>query len=64
MNGPLSVSDFVVVDVAVASGGQSAQTFNQGLIVGPSTVIPSYGANPLAPSIHFTRGDDRRRFRR
>ena len=44
--GPLSVSDFVVVDVSVSAPAQAALQFNQGLIVGPSTVIPSYGANP------------------
>lgn len=38
---PLPVSDIVQVNVSVASGAIPAQPFNQGLIVGPSAVIPS-----------------------
>jgi len=41
----LPLSDIVVVDVSVANGSVAPRPFNQGLIVGSSTVIPSYGAN-------------------
>jgi len=43
---PLSLSDIVDISVTVAPSAVTANSFNQGLIVGPSTVIPSYGANP------------------
>ena len=42
----LPIQDIVQVNVSVASGGVAAQTFNQGLIIGNSTVIPTSGANP------------------
>lgn len=42
----LPISDIIDVTVSVASGAIAARQFNQGLIVGPSAVIPSYGANP------------------
>lgn len=41
----LPVSDIIVVNVSVASGAIAPRPFNQGLIVGSSAVIPSYGAN-------------------
>lgn len=41
----LPVSDIIVVNVSVASGSIAPRPFNQGLIVGSSAVIPSYGAN-------------------
>lgn len=43
---PLPVSDIVTVNVSVAAPAVAPRSFNQGLIVGPSTHIPSYGANP------------------
>lgn len=42
----LPVSDVVVVNVSVASGAVAPRPFNQGLLVGSSPVIPTYGANP------------------
>lgn len=42
---PLSLSDIVDITVTVAPSAASANSFNQGLFIGPSTVIPSYGAN-------------------
>lgn len=42
---PLSLSDIVDISVTVAPTAASANPFNQGLFIGPSTVIPSYGAN-------------------
>jgi hypothetical protein len=42
----LPVSDIIDVTVSVASGAIAPRVFNQGLIVGPSPRIPSYGANP------------------
>jgi hypothetical protein len=62
MVGPLAVSNIIQVNVTAAPAAIAPQAFNQGLIVGPSAVIPSYGANPrirqyssLAgmPSDHF-----------
>jgi hypothetical protein len=41
----LPISDIIVVNVSVASGAIAPRPFNQGLIVGSSAVIPSYGAN-------------------
>ena len=43
---PLSLSDLVDISVTVAPAAATASSFNQGLFIGPSTVIPSYGANP------------------
>lgn len=42
---PLPISDVIEVNVAVTGGFVAPLPFNQGLIVGPSAVIPSYGAN-------------------
>lgn len=42
---PLPLSNIVTVNVSVAAASVAAKTFNVGLIVGSSTVIPSYGAN-------------------
>lgn len=42
---PLSLSDIVDITVTVAPAAVTANTFNQGLFIGPSTAIPSYGAN-------------------
>lgn len=42
----LPVSDIITVSVVAPTGAVAARQFNQGLIVGNSTVIPSYGANP------------------
>jgi hypothetical protein len=44
--GPLPISDFIQVNVQAAVGQVAVRPFNQGLIVGSSPVIPSYGANP------------------
>lgn len=41
----LPVKDIVQVNVAAASGAIASKDFNQGLIVGSSSVIPSSGAN-------------------
>jgi hypothetical protein len=43
--GPLAVSNIIDVTVSAAAAAIADLPFNQGLIVGPSTVIPSYGAN-------------------
>jgi hypothetical protein len=43
---PLALSNLVSISVTVEPGGVAAPQFNQGLFVGPSTVIPSYGSNP------------------
>lgn len=43
---PLALSNLVDISVTVAPPAPVAPTFNQGLIVGSSTVIPSYGTNP------------------
>jgi len=42
---PLALSDIVDVTVTVSPAAASANSFNQGLFIGPSGVIPSYGAN-------------------
>ena len=42
----LPVSDVVQVNVSAAAAAIPPKSFNQGLIVGASTHIPSYGANP------------------
>jgi hypothetical protein len=44
--GPLSVNNIIQVSVSAAKAPIAAESFNQGLIVGPSTTIPSYGTNP------------------
>jgi len=41
----LPISNFVVINVSVAQSQVQPRPFNQGLIIGPSAVIPSYGAN-------------------
>lgn len=42
----LPVKDIVQVNVAAAAGSVASKSFNQGLIVGNSSVIPSSGVNP------------------
>jgi hypothetical protein len=42
---PLSLNNLIDITVAVAPTVTSGQTFNQGLCIGPSPVIPSQGAN-------------------
>jgi hypothetical protein len=42
---PLSLADIVNITVTVAPSAVSANSFNQGLFIGNSAVIPSYGAN-------------------
>lgn len=42
--GPLPISDIVTVSVSAAAPGIAPLAFNQGLIIGSSAVIPSYGA--------------------
>lgn len=42
---PLPLSEIVTVDVSVAPAAATAPSFNQGLFIGDSTVIPSYGTN-------------------
>jgi hypothetical protein len=44
--GSLPVSNIILVNVSAAAAAISAKPFNQGLIVGSSSHIPSYGANP------------------
>jgi hypothetical protein len=41
----LALSNLIDISVTVSPGAVVAPTFNQGLFVGPSTAIPSYGAN-------------------
>lgn len=43
---PLSLGDIVDISVTVAPSAATANSFNQGLFIGPSAVIPSYGSNP------------------
>ena len=43
---PLSLTNLVDITVTVAPAAAVAGGFNQGLFIGPSTVIPSYGTNP------------------
>ena len=43
---PLSLSNIIDISVTVSPTAASANSFNQGLFVGPSAVIPSYGTNP------------------
>jgi hypothetical protein len=43
---PLSINNIITVNVSAASGLVAPRIFNQALIVGRSTVIPTYGANP------------------
>jgi hypothetical protein len=40
---PLPISDIISVNISSPSGVVAARQFNQGLIVGPSTRIPSFG---------------------
>lgn len=42
---PLALSDIVDISVTVSPAAQIANSFNQGLFIGNSTVIPSYGAD-------------------
>ena len=42
---PLNLSNIVDITVTVSPSAVTANQFNQGLFIGPSTVIPSYGAN-------------------
>lgn len=42
----LPVADIISVTVTAPTGAVAPRQFNQGLIVGSSPVIPSYGANP------------------
>lgn len=46
MSKPLALSNIVDISVTVSPSAASANSFNQGLFVGPSPVIPSYGTNP------------------
>ncbi len=43
---PLALTNVVDISVTVAPAAVVAGSFNQGLFVGPSAVIPSYGVNP------------------
>ena len=43
---PLPLSELVSISVTVAPPSPVVPSFNQGLIVGSSAVIPSYGSNP------------------
>jgi hypothetical protein len=42
---PLALSNIVDITVTVSPSAPAVNSFNVGLFVGPSTVIPSYGAN-------------------
>lgn len=42
---PLALSNIVNITVQVSPSAPAVNSFNVGLFVGPSTVIPSYGAN-------------------
>jgi hypothetical protein len=46
MTQPLALSNIVDISVTVSPSAASANSFNQGLFIGPSTIIPSYGTNP------------------
>lgn len=46
MSKPLALSNIVDISVTVSPSAASANSFNQGLFIGPSTIIPSYGTNP------------------
>ena len=43
---PLNLSNIVDISVTVSPSAVTANEFNQGLFIGPSTAIPSYGTNP------------------
>ena len=43
---PLNLSNIVDITVTVSPSAVTANQFNQGLFLGPSNVIPSYGTNP------------------
>jgi len=43
---PLSLTDLVDISVTIAPAAINPNGFNQGLFIGPSSVIPSYGTNP------------------
>ena len=43
---PLSLSNIIDISVTASPTAASANSFNQGLFIGPSSVIPSYGVNP------------------
>jgi hypothetical protein len=43
---PLPLSELVDISVTVSAAAATANGFNQGLIVGSSAVIPTYGTNP------------------
>jgi hypothetical protein len=42
---PLALSNIVDINVTVSPAAATQSTFNQGLFIGSSTAIPSYGAN-------------------
>ena len=42
---PLGLSNLVDISVSVAPNAPAVPSFNQGLFIGPTAVIPSYGAN-------------------
>jgi hypothetical protein len=42
---PLALSNLIDISVTVEPSAPVANSFNEGLFIGPSTVIPSYGAN-------------------
>lgn len=42
---PLALSNIIDISVQVSPAAPAVSSFNVGLFVGPSTVIPSYGAN-------------------
>ena len=43
---PLNLSNIVDISVTVSPSAVTANQFNAGLFIGPSTAIPSYGTNP------------------
>ena len=43
---PLSLTNLIDISVTVAPAAATANSFNQGLYIGNSGVIPSYGTNP------------------
>ena len=42
---PLALSNIIDISVTVSPSAPAVNSFNVGLFVGPSTIIPSYGAN-------------------
>jgi hypothetical protein len=53
---PLALSNIIDISVTVSPSSPSVNPFNIGLFVGPSTIIPSYGANSRVQYFTSTAG--------